>query len=129
MADFLVALADFDRRRGWEVLGHASLFAFLTSELGLTPAPTFWRLEAARLLQRFPDLIEPLRQGRLCLTTLGELSKVLTDENRAEVLPRFLGISSREAKDVVAELQPRPAPPMRTVIRPLAPCRPRGGWR
>jgi hypothetical protein len=120
MADFLIALSDFDRRRGWEVLGHANFFAFLTAELGLTPAPTYWRLEAARLLQRFPDLIDPLRQGRLCLTTLGELSRVLTEENRAEVLPRFLGISSREAKEVVAELQPRPAPPMRTVVRPLS---------
>jgi hypothetical protein len=120
MADFLIALSDFDRRRGWEVLGYGNLFAFLTSELGLTPAPTYWRLEAARLLQRFPELIEPLRQGRLCLTTLGELSRVLTEENRAEVLPRFLGISSREAKEVVAELQPRPSPPMRTVIRPLS---------
>jgi hypothetical protein len=120
MADFLIALSDFDRRRGWEVLGYANLFAFLTSELGLTPAPTYWRLEAARLLQRFPELIEPLRQGRLCLTTLGELSRVLTEENSAAVLPRFLGISSREAKEVVAELVPRPAPPMRTVIRPLS---------
>jgi hypothetical protein len=120
MADFLIALSDFDRRRAWSVLGHASLFAFLTSELGLTPAPTYWRVEAARLLQRFPDLIEPLREGRLCLTSLGELARVLTEENMAEVLPRFLGISSREAKEVVAELLPRPAPPMRTVIRPLS---------
>jgi hypothetical protein len=119
MAEFLVALADFDRRRGWEPLGHASLFAFITSELGLTPAPTYWRAEAARLLQRFPDLVEPLRQGRLCLTTLGELAKVLNEENGAAVLPRFLGISSREAKEIVAELQPRPAPPVGTVIRSL----------
>ena len=39
MADFLVALADFDRRRGWATLGHASLFAFLHVELGLSPIP------------------------------------------------------------------------------------------
>jgi hypothetical protein len=123
MADFLVALADFDRRRGWEVLGHASLFAFINSELRLTPAPTYWRVEAARLLQRFPDLVEPLRRGQLCLTTIGELAKVLTEENSDAVLPRFLGISSREAKEIVAELQPRPTPPMRTVIRILAPGR------
>ncbi len=111
MADFLVALADFDRRRGWQVLGHANLFAFLLSELGLSPAPTYFRQEAARLLQRFPDLERPLREGKLCLTSMGELAKVLTEENRAEVLPRFLGISSREAKEVVAELQPRESPP------------------
>lgn len=35
-ADFLLALADFDRRLGWRQLGHASLFAFLTRELGLS---------------------------------------------------------------------------------------------
>ena len=99
MADFLVALADFDRRRGWEALGHANLFAFIRSELGLSPAPTYWRQEAARLLQRFPDLVAPLRRGELCLTTMAELAKVLTAENREAVLPRFLGISSREAKE------------------------------
>jgi hypothetical protein len=116
MADFLVALADFDQRRGWEALGHASLFAFLLGDLGLTPAPTFWRQEAARLLQRFPDLEEPLRHGALCLTTMAELAKVLTAENREAVLPRFLGVSSREAKDIVAELQPREAPATRSVV-------------
>lgn len=119
MAKFLVALADFDRRRAWELLGHASLFAFLNSELGLSPAPTFWRMSAARLLQRFPELVEPLRAGRLCLTTMAELDKVLTEENREEVLPRFLGISSREAKELVAELMPREAPPLRTVVTPV----------
>jgi hypothetical protein len=116
MADFLVALADFDLCRGWEALGHANLFAFIHSELGLSPAPTYWRQEAARLLQRFPDLVALLRRGELCLTTMAELAKVLSAENKEAVLPRFLGISSREAKELVAELQPREAPATRTVV-------------
>jgi hypothetical protein len=116
MADFLVALADFDLCRGWEALGHANLFAFIHSELGLSPAPTYWRQEAARLLQRFPDLVAPLRRGELCLTTMAELAKVLSAENKEAVLPRFLGISSREAKEIVAELQPREAPATRTMV-------------
>jgi hypothetical protein len=36
MADFLLAVADFDRRRLWLEIGHASLFAFLHRELGLS---------------------------------------------------------------------------------------------
>ncbi len=41
MAEFLVALAEFDRRRGWEPLGHPHLFAFLVVELRLSKsAPT-----------------------------------------------------------------------------------------
>jgi hypothetical protein len=120
LADFLVALADFDRRRGWEPLGHASFFAFLHFELGLSNGAAFHRMSAARLLQRFPDLIEPFRDGQLCLSTAAELSKVVTEANRAEVAPRFFGLSAREAQEVVAGLQPRAAPPLRAVVTSLA---------
>jgi hypothetical protein len=115
-ADFLLALADFDRRRGWEPLGHASLFAFLRLELGLSRSAAFWRLSAACLLQRFPQVIEPLRDGRLCLSTTAELAKVLTNENLVEVLPRYFRLSSREAAEVTAALMPREQPPLRTVV-------------
>jgi hypothetical protein len=116
MAEFLVALADFDRRRGWEPLGHASFFAFLHFELGLSNSAAFYRMSAARLLQRFPDLVEPIRDGRLCLSTTAELAKVLTEENRAEVAPRFFGLSAREGREVVVELVPRERPPLRAVV-------------
>ena len=33
LADFLVALADFDQRRGWLELGYSGLFPFLNREL------------------------------------------------------------------------------------------------
>ncbi len=119
-AEFLLALADFDRRRAWEPLGHASLFAFLHVELGLSKGGAFFRQTAARLLQRFPDLIEPLRDGRLCVTTVVELAKVLTEANRAEVLPRFFGCSSKEAREIVAELVPAVSPPVRAVVTAVA---------
>jgi hypothetical protein len=116
MAEFLIALADFDRRRGWELLGHASLFAFLRVELRLSNSASFYRKSAAQLLQQFPEVIEPLGGGQLCLSTIAELSKVLTKENRAEVMPRFFGLSAREAQELVAELQPREAPATRAVV-------------
>jgi hypothetical protein len=116
-ADFLLALADFDRRHGWERLGHASLFAFLTRELGLSNSAAWYRQSAARLLPRFPSVERALREGQLCLSVVGELARVLTPENEVEVLPRFLGTSSREAKEVVAAILPCPDPPRRDVIR------------
>jgi hypothetical protein len=118
-ADFLIALADFDRRRGWERLGHAALFPFLTRELGLSNGAAHLRFRAARLLPRFPEVEAALRDGRLCLSAVGELSRVLTPENRAEVLPRFLGLSSREAREVAAALAPRAEAPRREVVTPL----------
>jgi hypothetical protein len=118
LAEFVLALADFDRERRWVELGHRSLFAFLHRDLGLSNGAAFYRMTAAQLVRRHPEVVEPLRDGRLCLTTVVELAKVLTDENVAQVLPRFLHLSKNEAKEVVAELTPSPAS-ARTVVTPI----------
>ena len=52
LGDFLIALAEFDRERLWVKLGHASLYAFLQRELGLSNASAFYRKVAAELIQR-----------------------------------------------------------------------------
>jgi len=127
LAEFLVALADFDRQRLWLDLGHSSLFYFLHRELGLSKGAAFYRKTAAELIQKYPEVIEPLRDGRLCLTSVVELSKVLTTENRDDVLPRFVQLSKREAKEVSAALRPDEAAPHREVVTtvrasPLAPA-------
>ncbi len=116
LAEFLVVLADFDRRRLWAELGHASLFYFLHRELGLSKGPAFYRKTAAELIQRYPEIVEPLRDGRICLTSIVEVAKVITPENRAEVLPRFFALSKREAREVSAALLPACAPPLREVV-------------
>jgi hypothetical protein len=116
LADFLVALADFDRRRLWQDLGHASLFSFLHRELGLSKGAAFLLKTAAELLQAHPEIIEPLRDGRLCLSTVGELARVLTPENQERVLPAFFHLSKREAQEVAASLDPVGAPPHREVV-------------
>jgi len=127
MADFLVALAEFDRQRAWVALGYSGLFPFLHQRLGLSKSASFFRKTAAELIQRYPEIVEPLRDGRLCLSTMASVAKVLTPANRAEVLPRFFHRSAVEAKTIVAELAPVQNPPTRTVVtvtpgRPLPPA-------
>jgi hypothetical protein len=119
LAEFILALAEFDHERRWVDLGHKSLFAFLSRDLGLSKGAAFYRMTAARLVQQHPAVIEPLRDGRLCLTNVVELAKVLTAANLPEVLPRFFHLSKLEAKEVVAELSPTPAP-TRTVVTPIS---------
>jgi hypothetical protein len=58
-------------------------------------------------------------RGRLCLTSVVELRKVLTPENRADVLPRFFQLSKQEAKAVSAALRPDEAAPHRAVVTAL----------
>ena len=119
MAEFLLALADFDRRRAWAELGHASLWAFLHRDLRLSAGAAYHRKAAAELLQRCPEVDAPLRDGRLCLSSVAELAKVLTPENQAGLLPRFFHRSAREAQALVAELAPRLVVPTRTVVTRL----------
>jgi hypothetical protein len=116
MAEFLVALAEFDRAKGWRELGYAGLFPFLERELGLSKSAAFFRMKAAQLIQAFPEIVEPLRDGRLCLSTIAEVAKVLTPENREAVVPRFFHRSKQEAMEISAELAPVQDPPKRTVV-------------
>ena len=124
MADFLLELADFDRGRHWVELGHSSLWYYLHRELGLSKGAAFHRKVAAELLQRFPAAEAPLRDGRLCLSSVVELARVLTPENAPEVLPRFFHRSAREAKEVAAAVAPRAEVPARAVVTPLPLLRP-----
>ena len=110
MAEFLLALAEFDGQRGWLELGYSSLFYFLHRELGLSKGAAHYRKTAAGLVRRFPEIVEPLRDGRLCITSVVEVAKVLTADNRHEVLPRFFQRSRRDARAVAAALQPSAAP-------------------
>jgi hypothetical protein len=124
MAEFLLALSDFDQRRCWLELGHPSLFSYLHREMGLSKGAAYYRKVAADLVRRFPEVVDPLRDGRLCLTSVVELAKVINDENRSEVLPRFFHCSKQEAKAVSAELCPAQAAPHRDIVTALAarPC-------
>jgi hypothetical protein len=124
MADFLLALADFDRLAAWRELGHASLFSFLRRELRLSAGAAQYRKTAAELVQRFPEVEAALRAGDLCLSSIVELAKVLTPENVAEVLPRFFGLSSRDAAEVAVSIRPIENPPSREVVTWIAPAAP-----
>ena len=120
LADFLVALADFDHQRHWLQLGYPNLFEFLRRELGLSRGAAHYRKVAARLVQRFPEIVEPLRDGRLCFSSVLELAKVLTEANRAEAIPRFFHCSKQEAKAVAVEILPAAVIPRREVVTSLA---------
>lgn len=119
MAEFLVALSEFDRQRCWVDLGYPSLFDFLRRELGVSRGAAHYRKTAAELMQKFPETIEPLRDGRLCITSIVQLAKVLTPENCHDVLPRFFQCSKREAMAIAAQLQPAAAVPHREVVTAL----------
>jgi hypothetical protein len=116
LADLLLAVAEFDGHEVYRQLGFSSLFDFLHREVGLSRGWAYYRQVGARMIRRFPEVEGPIREGQLCVTTVSELAKVMTEENRAEVLPMFFGLSRLEAKQLVATLRPVELVPRRTIV-------------
>jgi hypothetical protein len=116
LADLLLSLAEFDRVAAYRELGFATFFDYLHRELRLSRGSAHYRQVAVRLVVRFPEVVEPLRDGRLCLSTVIVIARVMTEANRREVLPRFFGLSRQEAEQVAAEIRPMEVVPRRTVV-------------
>ena len=64
------------------------------------------------------SVFRALRDGRLCVTSVVELAKAITPENRHEVLPRYLHVSKREAEAITVSMQPKAVVPTRSAVTP-----------
>ena len=110
LVPILEAIAELDERRAYLELGYDSMWAFLKRECGQSEAMIHYRLASARMLRRFPQVAEPLRDGRLCMTVLASLAKVLTDDNADQLLAEAMGKATSEVKRIVRRLDPKPIP-------------------
>lgn len=118
MVEFLLNLAEFDRRRGYEALGYATLWAYCSKHLHYGESETFRRTNAARLLQRHPEAADHLRDGRLNMSTLLSLKDVLTADNAGRLFEQAKFRSKKDVEYLVATLR-APAPVPATMIRKL----------
>src|SRR5437868_9219658 len=98
--DLLLCLSAFDEAKGWDNLGFADLWDYCRRELGLLECAIARRLQAMRILRQYP-IVEPyLRDGRLCMTGIGMLEKVLTVENHREIFERASRKNTREIAEI-----------------------------
>src|SRR5215831_1000200 len=110
LVPILEGIAKIEERRLYLELGYDSMWAFLKRELGHSAAMIHYRLASSRMLRRFPQVAEPLRDGRLCMTVLASLAKVLTEENVDELIAEAMGKPTKEVKRIVRRFDPKPVP-------------------
>jgi hypothetical protein len=110
VVDFILHLVELERRRLYAELGYATLFDYCTRELGLLKGAAYRRVTGARLLKRFPQIEQYLRDGRLCLTRLTLLKDVLNPKNVEQVLEAASRRSKEDIESLVVELKPELAP-------------------
>jgi hypothetical protein len=82
----------------------------------LSKGAAHYRKVAAQLIQKLPEVVAPFREGKLCISSVVELARVITPENSEDVLPRFFYLSKQEAKAVAVEICPAAVVPRREVV-------------
>jgi hypothetical protein len=107
LSELLFHLAAFDRRRAYLEFGYQSLFLYCTDCLKMSKGTAYRRTTSARLIARFPAIVDYLRDGRLCTSSLCDLRELLNDENHRELLERASGLKEEEIKLLAATLNPK----------------------
>lgn len=99
-------LSEIDRRRLYAKEGYSSLFSYCTEKFHYSEAGAFLRIQAARAVQKFPEILLLLEEGKIHLTTLKLISPILTPENKDLLLVKVQGMSKRAVEELVAGYSP-----------------------
>jgi hypothetical protein len=116
-ADVVSLIAEADARKLYAREACSSMFDYCRQVLGLRENEAYLRITVARASREHPAVLAMLRDGRLHVSGIASLARHLTRENRDAVLKRATGMSHREIKELVRELEPQPDAP--STIRKL----------
>jgi 5-methylcytosine-specific restriction endonuclease McrA len=122
LVDFLIAFSDFHAKQRWRELEYASAFAYLRGELKLSEGAAYNRIVAAELIHGVPEVAAALLSGALCFSTVTQVAKVVTPENKVELLPRFFRLSRSQAEQLAVSLRPVEVIPVRDVVTAIRPA-------
>lgn len=115
----LLHLNEIERRRLHLKHGYASMFDYCTSGLGYSASAAGRRIQTARCVARYPEVRRLLASNEVNVSTVAQVSRILTAANKDAVLARIRGKSQREVEAIVAEFEPRAKTPrdrVRTVV-------------
>ena len=119
LAALLAHLAEIEARGIHRNRACSSLYTYCIYDLRLSEDEAYRRVAAARLVRRFPLLLDSIACGELHLTGLLMLGPHLTEANLVEVLARAKHRTKKEIARLVRQLDPLPDVAPR--IEPLGP--------
>jgi hypothetical protein len=120
LAALLAHLGEVEARGLHRTRACSSLYAYCLYELRLSEDEAVRRVTAARLVRRFPELLDAVAAGELHLTGLLMLGPHLTRENLRDVMARAKHRTKKELAKLVRLLDPLPSVPAR--IEALGPA-------
>ncbi|HEX5133029.1 MAG TPA: HNH endonuclease signature motif containing protein [Candidatus Krumholzibacteria bacterium] len=121
----LACLNEIESRKLHFAFGYSSLFNFCTSGLGYSGSAAGRRIATARTMARFPEIWALLRDNDVNVCTVSRVSRVLTPDNKDEILARIRRKSLDEVVAIAAEYLP-PSAAVRDRVRDVVVSTPRG---
>ena len=106
-ARMIVHLIEVEERRLDLRAACTSMFDFCQRRLGMSEGAAFRRITAARLVKRFPGLLDRIERGELHLSTLVLLRPHLTEANAEELAAAVVGKTQRQIEELLARLAPK----------------------
>ena len=116
-AQLIAYLSEIDARELYLGEGCGSLRKYCTEILHLSEDAAGNRIIVARLVQRFPVVLERLGEGAIHLSALRILAPCLTPQNHLALLDAAKHKSKEQVEEIAAAVRPRPDVP--SVVRKL----------
>jgi uncharacterized protein DUF222/HNH endonuclease len=98
---FLALIADFDKRRGWELDGHRSCAHWLSYRTGIDLGACREKVRTARALEGLPETRAAMARGELSFSAVRALSRVATLENEEDLLTLATGCTIAQLERTV----------------------------
>ena len=111
LADVLAHMAEVDARALYYERSFPSMFQYSIEELGLSEAAARRRITAARLVQRYPSILQRVAHGEIHLSGLCVLAPHLKEHNCRELLDAATHCSRRQIEELIATRFPKPDVP------------------
>jgi len=106
IAEIVRYLAEINMRQSYRELGYSSLFAFCTGALKYSEGAAQRRIAAARCLKDNSEVYELLKSGKISLCSLSQVAKVITPQNKTEILTLAVGLPKEQAQRLAAQYAP-----------------------
>ncbi|MBL7672283.1 MAG: HNH endonuclease [Bdellovibrionaceae bacterium] len=97
----LQLIAEVDQRKLYLPMAQASLFDYLVTLIGYTPASAQRRIDAARMMQQVTEVGSKIENGSLKLSQVSQVQKVLRLVRKTDNIQ----LLSNEKKDLLAKLE------------------------
>ncbi|MDT8439994.1 MAG: DUF222 domain-containing protein, partial [Wenzhouxiangellaceae bacterium] len=97
----LELVAEFDRRRGWELGGHRSCAHWLAVRTGIDLGTAREKVRAARALVVLPETAAAMRRGELSFSAVRALTRVATPATESDLLELARGSTTAELERMV----------------------------